>query len=243
MMGGFIWVLSILVYNFTDFGIAIKICDSHWDIMFHVPITSSVSLNYLPLNLFLRPSKNASLVLIVPGSGTGLLGLLDSLVTSSPSGISLDPPGIVNGMAIESLSSSLNCLEILLAVRLCMNTLLGFSAFMSFRMFSLLIRLLEKDWGSGTLNYKETNKLRRKKKVRKSLLLTFNRALWCNFGGISLFKSLSDMYSHGYGASLPSISFSETLHSHMSYVLRTYWQSLCNTNISILSQIRYFRRM
>lgn len=54
---------------------------------------------------------------MVPGSGTGLLGSLDSLAISSvPSGISLEPPGTIRGVAKDSFSSSLNSFEILLAV-------------------------------------------------------------------------------------------------------------------------------
>lgn len=72
---------------------------------------------YLELNFDFKLSKNASLFLIVPGSGTGLPGRLDSFVISSvPSGISFEPPGTVRGVAMDSFSSSLNCFEILLAV-------------------------------------------------------------------------------------------------------------------------------
>lgn len=112
----------------------------------HPNISSSLIplLYYLLLNLVLRLSKNANLVLIVPGSGTGLPGLLDSFVTS-PSGISFEPPGTLIGVDMDSLSPSLNSLVILLAVRLCMYTCLFacLSALRSFRMFSLLLRRFE----------------------------------------------------------------------------------------------------
>lgn len=105
---------------------------------------SSLTFNYLLLNLVLRLSKNASLVLIVPGSGNGLPGLLDSLVTA-PSGISFEPPGTLIGVDMDSLSPSLNSLVILLAVRLCMKTCLFacLSALRSLRMFSLLLLRFE----------------------------------------------------------------------------------------------------
>lgn len=97
---------------------------------------------HLLLNLVLRLSKNASLVLIVPGSGTGLPGRLDSLVTS-PSGTSLEPPGTLIGVDMDSLSPSRNSLVILLAVRLCMYIcLFGCLSGLS-RTFSLLLRRFE----------------------------------------------------------------------------------------------------
>lgn len=110
-------------------------------------ITLFTKKHYFVLNFDLRLSKNANLDLIVPGSGRGLTGLSSSLMTSSiPSGTSLAPPGTFNGVAMDNLRPSRNCLDILLAVRLCMydcllmglsDLLYSTSAFKKSRLFLL----------------------------------------------------------------------------------------------------------